>query len=193
RVTVMRRGQVVLEADTKRTSSDDIARAMVGRAVELPQRQPPEKPPTEVVLDVRNLSVGRALRDVSLQVRAGEIVGIAGVEGNGQTELVLGIAELVRHDGGAIVAPPAAHIPEDRHGRGLVLGFWVAENLILGRHHEIWGRERVGRHAQDIVSKWDVRPADPEVPTRTLSGGNQQKLVVARELSRGAKLVLAAQ
>jgi simple sugar transport system ATP-binding protein len=193
RVTVMRRGEVVMEADTKRASSDDIARAMVGRSVELPQRQPPERPPTEVVLDVRDLSCGRALRGVSLQVRAGEIVGIAGVEGNGQTELVLAIADLIQYDGGTVVGPEPAHIPEDRHGRGLILDFTVTENSILGRQNEIWGEYRVHLHAADIVQKWDVRPTDPEVPARTLSGGNQQKLVVARELSRRARLVLAAQ
>src|SRR5262249_61327768 len=105
----------------------------------------------------------------------------------------LAIAALVHYDGGTIVAPPAAHIPEDRHGRGLVLDFSVAENAILGRQHEIWGQDRVRAHASQIVSQWDVRPANPDALTRSLSGGNQQKLVVARELGRKARLVPAAE
>jgi len=218
RMTVMRRGEVVEEMSGEGLSAEEIARAMVGRPVLLEVERGPANP-GDAVLEIESLHVvGRAglpaVADVSLAVRAGEILGIAGVEGNGQTELIEAIAGLrrplsgsirlagqdlgamtVRARGGAGVA----HVPEDRHARGLVLEYSVADNLILGQQRDFAGRfgldrERIADRASDLVAKFEIYPADAEAEARTLSGGNQQKVVVARELARPAlRLLLCAQ
>jgi simple sugar transport system ATP-binding protein len=153
-----------------------------------------------------------ALHDVSMRVRAGEIVGIAGVDGNGQRELAQAIAGLVSHGGTVTIggrdvstasaarrlAAGLAHIPEDRHHGGLVLDATVAENIALGRR-DVTGRFRIDRarmrtFAEVRIADLDVRPPDADAIVRSLSGGNQQKVVVARELSRpGLRAVVAAQ
>jgi simple sugar transport system ATP-binding protein len=170
-----------------------------------------------VVLEVQGLAVRgnlrqRAVDGVSLQLRAGEILGIAGVEGNGQTELIEALAGL-RHAhsgsmrlhgadlGGGVagrIASGISHIPEDRRRRGLVLGLTVEDNLILGRQARftrrgLLDRPRIRAHAAGLVARWDVRPDDPTLPAAALSGGNQQKVVVARELDGEVRLLLAAQ
>jgi simple sugar transport system ATP-binding protein len=153
------------------------------------------------------------VRDLTLAVRPGEIVGIAGVEGNGQAELVEAIAGLRPLTGGAMrlagrdlagcdVAARAAlgisHIPEDRQRRGLLLDFSITDNLLLGQAHRAAGRlgldrRRAAAHAAHQVARFDIRPPDPSLPVRALSGGNQQKVVVAREVGRPFALLLAAQ
>jgi simple sugar transport system ATP-binding protein len=149
---------------------------------------------------------------VSFSVAPGEILGIAGVEGNGQTELIEAIAGL-RHARGSILLggrdlmpldvrsrgdAGLSHIPEDRHERGLVLDFNVADNLILGQQHRftrgmMLDRERILANARLLIDRYDIRPPDPALPARTLSGGNQQKIVVAREMERDFQVLLAAQ
>jgi len=207
RVTVMRRGAVVEELEGEGLSAEQIARAMVGRPVLLEVERAPAEP-GDTVLEVEALEVsGRAGRPavagVSFSVRAGEILGIAGVEGNGQTELVEAIAGLRRATGGRIriagrdlgarsvrarARAGVAHVPEDRHARGLVLELSVADNLILGQQRDFSGRfgldrDRIAARADALVDAFDIYPADPDAPARALSGGNQQKVVVARELA----------
>jgi simple sugar transport system ATP-binding protein len=155
----------------------------------------------------------RACDDVTLQVAPGEILGIAGVEGNGQTELVEAIAGLRAPSAGRILIDGTdvtafsvgkrlrhglTHIPEDRHARGLVLDYSIADNLILGRqrHYARSGRldrARVRRFAEERIAAFDIRPADPDLPARALSGGNQQKIVVAREMPADFRVLLASQ
>jgi ABC-type uncharacterized transport system ATPase subunit len=149
---------------------------------------------------------------VSFSISPGEILGIAGVEGNGQTELVEALAglcdaagtislaghDLTRLDVRARGDAGLSHIPEDRHQRGLVLDYSVAENLILGQQHRFTHGAtldftRVLDHARDLISRYDIRPADPFLAARALSGGNQQKIVVAREMARDFRMLLAAQ
>jgi ABC-type uncharacterized transport system ATPase subunit len=217
RVTVMRHGRVVARVETAATTPDAIAHAMVGHDL-VPDPTRAGSPPSggTPALEVEGLCVARpggaaAVDDVSLSLRPGEILGIAGVEGNGQTELVEAIAGLhpIRRGrirlGGANLGPAGvrarfaaglAHIPEDRHRRGLVLDLTVAENLILGREGEVpalafWPHALAAR-AVPVLERHDVRPARPQAAARTLSGGNQQKVVVARELGRQARVVLAA-
>ncbi|HUS69013.1 MAG TPA: ABC transporter ATP-binding protein [Kofleriaceae bacterium] len=220
RITVMRRGKVVEEmAGGADATPERIARAMVGRPVLFVVARG-EATPKEIALEVERLSVPRegggrdAVAGVSLAVRAGEIVGIAGVEGNGQSELFEAVAGLVRPSRGKVSLagrditglPVRArqelglgHVPEDRHHRGLVLDFSVEENLILGRQRAFGGwrgldRARVRAEAERQIAAGDVRPADPRARTGGLSGGNQQKLVIARELGRpGLKVLLCAQ
>jgi simple sugar transport system ATP-binding protein len=192
RVTVLARGRAVAEFSASETTAAEIARAMVGRDVALPRRQVGGAPPGEAVVTVRDLRCGRALRGVSFDVRRGEILGVAGVQGNGQHELVLALAGLLAADGGVVRSPPAAHIPEDRHARGLVLDFSLEDNLVLGRHREIWGARAVREGARRALAEYDIRPPRPFAPARSFSGGNQQKIVVARELGRGARVLLAA-
>jgi simple sugar transport system ATP-binding protein len=146
-------------------------------------------------------------------VAPGEILGIAGVEGNGQTELIEALAGLRGVTSGAIVLAGRdlaaldvrargdaglSHIPEDRHDRGLVLDYSVADNLVLGQQHRFtrggsMDVPRILQHARDLIARYDIRPPDPAVPARALSGGNQQKIVVAREMSRDFRVLLAAQ
>ena len=172
-------------------------------------------------LEVRGLVVANArrvdaVRDVSFTISPGEILGIAGVEGNGQTELIEAIAGLRRVRSGSILLDHRditsasvrargdaglSHIPEDRHARGLVLDYSVADNLILGQqHHFARGGflntldiDRIASNARRQIAAFDIRPADPALPARALSGGNQQKIVVAREMGRGFRVLLAAQ
>jgi simple sugar transport system ATP-binding protein len=215
-VTVMRDGKVVGRVQTRDTNAAELARLMVGRDVLLRVDKTPAEPGT-VVLSVRNLSVGRAVKNVTFDIRAGEIVGIAGVEGNGQRELVEAIAGLTDPalvsgelglDGRTLAGLDArtrrergiAHIPEDRHRRGLLLEFALDENAILGVHYRppvapgafIDDRE-MQRRTADIIQRFDVRPPNASLPARALSGGNQQKLVIGREFELPPKLLLVAQ
>jgi simple sugar transport system ATP-binding protein len=210
-ITVMRAGRTVDRLRTADTTPRAIARAMVGRdvALALDHEAPAATTSTgAVMLDVRDARVrsdrgGVAVSDLSMQVRGGEIVGIAGVEGNGQTELIEALAGLRPLDGGRIelcgtdvtradvrtrTAHGLAHIPEDRHRRGLVLDYSIADNLILGRQGAYSGAagaldgDRIAREAQQQIAAFDIRPADASLPARALSGGNQQKIVIAREM-----------
>jgi len=218
RITVMRRGKVVEELGAG-TTPEAVARAMVGRPVLFEVERGPARP-GDTVLAVEQLSVARsgggrdAVAGVSLAVRGGEIVGIAGVEGNGQSELFEALAGLRPASAGSVklagepvdaLAPRArqergiGHVPEDRHQRGLVLELSVEENLILGRQRGFAGRLGLDRgkirsEAARRIAEADVRPPDPTARAGGLSGGNQQKLVVVRELSRpGLRLLLCAQ
>jgi simple sugar transport system ATP-binding protein len=232
-VTVMRDGRVVGHRPTAETSAVELARLMVGRDVLLRVVKPPATPGAPV-LAVRDLALSdkgtrkggrqgeaeRRFDGVSFTVRAGEIVGIAAVEGNGQTELIEALAGLagpgaltgsVQLGGEDVMALPArerrergiAHVPEDRLRRGLLLDFDLAENAILGVDdrppvavglgHAWLDRAAIRRRAQKIVDAFDVRPADLALPARSLSGGNQQKLVLGRELELPPRLLLVAQ
>jgi ABC-type uncharacterized transport system ATPase subunit len=215
RVTVMRRGERVAEYEAQGLTAEMIVQAMVGRAVQQ-QVDKAAARAGEVMLEVRGLHVTSArgtpaLRGVDLVVSAGEILGIAGVEGNGQTELVEAIVGLRDADRGSIAIrgevvtgePVArryraglAHVPEDRHDRALVLDASIQDNAILGqqrdfvRSFDVLDRGRVREHADRLIREFDIRPPDARHVVRGMSGGNQQKLVVARELSRRALSVL---
>jgi general nucleoside transport system ATP-binding protein len=220
-VTVMRDGRVVGRLKTKETNAAELARLMVGRDVLLRVEKPQAKP-GKTVLSVRNLSVaagsGSGVRDVSFEVRAGEIVGVAGVEGNGQTELIEALAGLVppsqisgavEFEGRDITRASAreryelgiAHVPEDRHRRGLLLDFDLAENSILGVHYRrpavsfspFLDLRGIRERALEVIRDFDVRPANPDLPARALSGGNQQKLIIGREFELPPALMLVSQ
>jgi len=222
-VTVMRDGKVVGRVKTKETNAAELARLMVGREVLL-RVEKPEAKVGQPELSVQGLTVKKAdgskrIDNVSFDVRAGEILGIAGVEGNGQTELIEALAGLVasNHISGKILFENRniahegarlrrelgiAHIPEDRHRRGLLLEFDLAENSILGVHYRkpivnvagvFLDSDAVRRRANEIIEGFDVRPANPDLPARALSGGNQQKLIIGREVKVNPKLLLVSQ
>ena len=223
-VTVMRDGKVVGRVQTKDTNAAELARMMVGREVLLRVEKPDAKP-GQAELEVSGLSVTTAggtkrVNDVSFVVRRGEIVGIAGVEGNGQTELIEALAGLVdpghvtgaiKFESGDIATRGArlrrelaiAHIPEDRHRRGLLLDFSLAENAILGVHYRppiaayaggvFIDENAVQNRTKEIIEHFDVRPANAALPARALSGGNQQKLIIGREFHVNPKLLLVSQ
>ncbi len=212
RLTVLRRGATAGTAVTADVTEEKIAEMMVGRAVVMKVDKKAARP-ADVVLSLKGLQAP-GVGPVTFDVRAGEIVGIAGVEGNGQSELLeclsglragragsasLGGIDLSRSGPPAWFKAGLAVIPEDRQKRGLVGEFSVAENLVLGRHREAKFVKRgfVKAAARDeeaagLAKRFDVRPADVAVEAQTLSGGNQQKAIVARELSRQPKLLLAA-
>jgi len=219
RISVLRRGKSVGEADPKTATEAELAEMMVGRPVQLIVDKDPAHP-TTTVLDVDDLVVldptGRAVVDhVTFQVRAGEIVGVAGVQGNGQTELVDALTGLNRPSNGSITvngtvvthASPrevhdlgVAHVPEDRQRSGLVGAFSIIENLALTdfhqpplSHHGVMDWEYAARHAEELVEQYDVRTPSIQTSVGTLSGGNQQKVIVARELSRDVSLCIASQ
>lgn len=219
-VTVMRDGKVVGNVKTAETSAKDLARMIVGRDVLL-RVEKNDANPGGVVLSVENLSIknahGDALEKVSFNVRAGEIVGIAGIEGNGQTELIEAVAGLVapsnlsgaiRFGEKDITRLPArqrkelgiAHIPEDRHKRGLLLESDLEENAILGVHYRspvatagFLNAAAIESRAAEIIRNFDVRPPNAELPAKALSGGNQQKLIIGREFELNPKLLLVSQ
>jgi simple sugar transport system ATP-binding protein len=219
-VTVMRMGKTVATMATRESSPAQIAKAMVGRDVDLAVREarPPGSDRGATALELRNLVVRgarieRAVDDVSLRIAAGEILGVAGVEGNGQTELIEAISGIRPVTSGTITIrgidithrsvrargdTGLSHIPEDRHRRGLILEYSVADNMILGQQHRytangMLDRKAIAVHARERIAEYDIRPADPSLRARVLSGGNQQKVVIARELSRVFTVLLAAQ
>ena len=223
-VTVMRDGKVVGRVQTKDTNAAELARLMVGREVLLRVEKANARV-GEAKLAVKSLSVtdrlgAKRVNEVTFEVRSGEIVGIAGVEGNGQTELIEALAGLVdperitgfiNFEGrdlkrmGARVRRELgiAHIPEDRHRRGLLLDFVLAENSILGVHYRppiaslaggiFIDENAVQRRATEIIQNFDVRPPNAALPARALSGGNQQKLIIGREYRVEPKLLLVSQ
>jgi general nucleoside transport system ATP-binding protein len=219
RVVVLRNGKVVGTARPKDTNQEGLATMMVGRSVVLDVKKDSSHP-KDVVLQIKNLNVQDdrklpAVRDFSLEVRAGEIVGIAGVEGNGQRELVQAITGLRKIDSGSIkigdvdstkLSPHkihelgVAHVPEDREKDGLVAGYSIADNSVLNRFDEkefsksgIRQTGAIRALATKLVEKFDVRTPSIDTAAGSLSGGNKQKLVIARELIWGPKLLIAAQ
>jgi len=219
-VSVMRRGEMVATRKTAETTVEELAELMVGRRVLL-RVQKGAAHPGDVLLSVRGLTVrdGRGVTmvdDVSFDVRAGEIVGIAGVAGNGQSELLECIAGIRRQTAGHVVVagtevspkvgPDAlrrlglAHIPEDRHHMGLVLKFEEYENAILGYHDDpkflkgpFLDIDACRRDAEEKIAKYDIRPPNCRLKTANFSGGNQQKIVVAREIERDPKVLIIGQ
>ncbi|HET9984191.1 MAG TPA: ABC transporter ATP-binding protein [Longimicrobiales bacterium] len=218
-VTVMRHGATVARFATAATTPAELARAMVGRDVALAAGAAAPPPSGRgAVLEVKDLVVrggrgGNAVDGVSFAITAGEILGIAGVEGNGQTELVEAIAGLRPAASGSIrlagqelsarsprerTGSGLSHIPEDRHSRGLILDYSVGDNLILGLQDRyarrgVLDRERIERNAEEKIRGFDIRPPDASLAARALSGGNQQKIVIAREMGRDFSALLAAQ
>ncbi|MFL5931818.1 MAG: ABC transporter ATP-binding protein [Gaiellaceae bacterium] len=219
RVTVLRRGKMIETVPAEGATREGLARLMVGREVLLRVDKTPATP-DEVLLEVEGLTVLddrelEAVRDVSFQVRAGEIVGIAGVDGNGQTELIDAVTGLRRAQAGRVTVAGKeitndgarraldaglGHIPEDRHRRGLVLDFTLAENIALHDYNEppdsrlgwLYPSRLIAR-ARRLLQAFDVRGGGPLTRAASLSGGNQQKVVVAREVERDPRVLLAAQ
>ena len=222
RVYVMRQGQVVAERQTADTNPEELAELMVGRKVRLElDKVAPKR--GEVRLATEHLSLVdfrgvRLLDDINLELRAGEIVGIAGVSGNGQTELLQVLAGIRAPTGGkftvcghtvdaAHAIDPSrmrdlglAHVPEDRHRQGMVAAFRASETSILGYHHEppfsrnyILNNPAVGAHCAKLMEQFDVRPRLPGLLSGNFSGGNQQKLVLAREMAQQPKVLLVGQ
>ncbi|MBL8590064.1 MAG: ABC transporter ATP-binding protein [Methylobacteriaceae bacterium] len=220
RVSVMRRGAMVAHLETARTSREEIAAAMVGRPVLLKVEKGPARPGA-AALEANDLvlrdSRGVARLDrVSLTLRAGEIVGVAGVSGNGQSELLLALAGVVHPQSGRIMlngqdvtrASPAAlrkagvaHVPEDRHHMGLVLPFEENESAILGYQDDprygglgpLIDRDAIRADARAKIEAYDIQPPDCLLKTANFSGGNQQKIVLAREMERTPKVLLVGQ
>ncbi len=219
RITVIRRGKVIGSVVSEEANQNQLAAMMVGRAVQLELDRKPSEP-GEVVLQVENLVVADETKQVtvdgvSFEVREGEVVGIAGVQGNGQTELVEAVTGLRVPVEGKITllgqdithATPrqvtelgSAHIPEDRQRDGLILPFAVADNLVLNMYYQppyakgvILNEKKILETAEQEIKAFDVRTPGPLTPVEALSGGNQQKVIVARELSRPIRFLVASQ
>jgi simple sugar transport system ATP-binding protein len=223
-VTVMRDGRVVGDLKTSETNAAELARLMVGREVLLRVEKPDAKPGSTLIrvsdLSVTGRDGTKRLDGISFEVRAAEIVGVAGVEGNGQTELIEVLAGLIpgshvsgsikfedrditRLDARARKELGIAHVPEDRHRRGLLLDFSLAENTILGVHYRkpavtgvgsiFLDRKGIQGRTEQVIRDFDVRPPNPDLPARALSGGNQQKLIIGREFELPPKFLLVSQ
>ena len=222
RCSVLRKGKYIGTVDVADCTKDDLSRMMVGRDVEFAVRKK-EANPTDVFLDVQNLSViskvsgKNAVNDVSFQVRAGEIVCIAGIDGNGQSELVFGITGLENVAGGSVTMlgkditnmpirkrslMGMSHIPEDRHKHGLVLDYTLEDNMVLQRYFEpeftnkfgFMRRKNIRAYAERLIEQYDVRSGQgPITISRAMSGGNQQKSIIGREIDKDPKLLIAVQ
>ncbi len=220
-ITVIRHGKVVGTVKKEETSPEEITRMMVGRDVDLSRRERQPYPNPHKILEVKDLSFTvdktvKKLNNVSLTLQAGEILGVAGVDGNGQQELVGAICGSITPDSGQVYFNGKdisresirarkdmgiGYVPEDRHKDGLVLGYSIAENLILGRHyHDRFAKKKkwlnfkeMHQNAQKLQKDFDIRCAGVDVTAGTLSGGNQQKVVIAREASRDPDLFIAVQ
>jgi ABC-type uncharacterized transport system ATPase subunit len=219
RIVVMRQGRTVAEVDPASTNEQELATLMVGRPVDLVVRKEPARPGDDVLvvdhlqaLDDRNQP---AVKGVSLTVRSGEIVGIAGVQGNGQTELVEALTGLRLPLAGKVTVKGAdvttasprqlhragiAHVPEDRQRSGLVLDFTVTENVVLDSYYAepfshgiVMDWDAAHERAVELVEQYDVRTPSVDVTLSTLSGGNQQKVIAAREFDRDVDLIIASQ
>ena len=218
RITVLRGGRVVGTTTPEASSEAELASLMVGRDVALTVSKKPSRP-GDVILKVSDLQVtgpgGRpAVRGVSFDLQSGEIFGLAGVQGNGQTELVEALTGLIPIAGGTVelegrdvtgelvkgLGSKVAHVPEDRHERGMVDVYSLADNLVLNQYRRPpfsrWGlidQQEVRRNAERLMAEYDVRAPSPYTPMLHLSGGNQQRMVVAREFSRPGQLLIASQ
>ena len=223
KVTVMRQGEIVGDKNTKDTTKDQLAEMMVGRSVLL--RIDKKKPNIgDTVFEVKNINVKDNLdvmrvKNVSFDLKKGEILGIAGVTGNGQTELLEALSGICQIDSGEIklhgkiisskkiFAGPrqlreqdVAHVPEDRQRMGLVTEFNASENLIFGYHHQqpfskssVMMGKNIFNHSKKIMQDYDVRPQSPFLLTSNFSGGNQQKIILSRELNKDPKVLLVGQ
>ena len=222
RCTVLRKGKYIGTVETKNTTMEELSAMMVGRSVNFHVEKSPCQP-GEVVLNVEHMTVAskmhknNAVKDVSFQVRRGEIVCIAGIDGNGQTELVYGLTGLEPLSGGKITMcgqditnlsirkkslRGMSHIPEDRHKHGLVLDYSLEDNLVLQRYFEpefttkagFLRRDNIRKYATRLIEEYDVRSGQgPITQTRSMSGGNQQKAIVAREIDKNPELLVAVQ
>lgn len=221
-VSVMRGGQMVAHRDTCDTSREELAELMVGRKVLLKV----DKGPANVrapLMQVKRLTMKDAqgverLKDVTFELRAGEVLGVAGVSGNGQTELLEALAGITPITSGSIevlgkkmdakhpLAPDTlrqlglAHVPEDRHRMGLITDFSASESALLGYHADrnintgIWlSKHKVDANCEQLMHAFDVRPVDPHLKSASFSGGNQQKLILAREMERNPEILLIGQ
>lgn len=221
-VSIMRRGEMVGHRKTCETNPQELAELMVGRKVLL-NVEKPEAKPSDIALSVSNLGCfssrgHKVLDNLSFEVRAGEILGIAGVSGNGQTPLMEILAGMRKPDQGQFtilgktITPDTAvsprdmrenqigHIPEDRHKHGLVLSFEAYENMTLGFHNSgitgdgrLLDRAHMVDHCADRMEEYDIRPRDPHLNAKNFSGGNQQKIVVAREMFENPKLLIVGE
>ncbi|MFD0049372.1 ABC transporter ATP-binding protein [Actinomycetes bacterium NPDC127524] len=219
RVTVIRKGQGIGTVNVSETDPDALASLMVGREVVF-KTEKIESKPADVVLDISQLNVKDsrgvyAVKNLNLAVRAGEIVGIAGVDGNGQSELIEAITGLKKSESGTvkiggkeiqnqsprkITHSGVGHIPQDRHKHGLVLDYSIGENIVLQSYKEhpfskggILKYNKIYEKARALISEYDVRTPSEYTPARALSGGNQQKAIIGREVDRNPDLLIAAQ
>ena len=222
RCTVLRKGKYIGTVETKNTTMEELSAMMVGRNVNFHVEKQPAHP-GEVVLDVQNMTVAskvhnnNAVKDVSFQVRRGEIVCIAGIDGNGQTELVYGLTGLeplvagrIMMDGKDITKASIrkrsmsgmSHIPEDRHKHGLVLDYSLEYNMILQTYFESRFTDRIGflrrknirEYSDKLIEQYDVRSGQGSMtPARSMSGGNQQKAIIAREIDKQPEMLVAVQ
>lgn len=222
RCTVLRKGKCIGTVDTDKTSIEELSAMMVGRNVDFHVEKKPKKPGT-VILDIEGMTVAsrlhknNAVKNVSLKVRTGEIVCIAGIDGNGQSEFVYGLTGLEPLAGGQILlmgkditkAPireriidGISHIPEDRHKYGLILDYTLEDNLVLQRYFEpeftnkagFLKRDSIRKYAQTLIDQYDIRSGQgPVTMARSMSGGNQQKAIVAREIDKNPELLIAVQ
>ena len=222
RCTVLRKGKYIGTVETKNTTMEELSAMMVGRNVNFHVDKQPAHP-GEVVLDVQHMTVAskvhnsNAVKDVSFQVRRGEIVCIAGIDGNGQTELVYGLTGLEPLVGGKIMmdgkdithasirkrsVAGMSHIPEDRHKHGLVLDYSLEYNMILQTYFESRFTDRIGflrrknirEYSDKLIEQYDVRSGQGSVtPARSMSGGNQQKAIIAREIDKQPEMLVAVQ
>jgi general nucleoside transport system ATP-binding protein len=220
RCTVIRKGKSIATVNVKETSEQKMAELMVGRQVSFKVDKKPSKPGKEV-FRIENLNVMgsrglQAVKDVSLSARAGEILGVAGIEGNGQTELIEAITGLRKSESGKIILNDGdiahmtvrqrnesglGHIPEDRHKYGLVLDFSLENNMILETYYKqpfskggILNNEKIRSYADNLIKQFDVRSAEGgSTIARSMSGGNQQKAIIAREVDRSPEVLVVAQ
>ncbi|MDO4432300.1 MAG: ABC transporter ATP-binding protein [Aerococcaceae bacterium] len=218
RCTVIRRGKSIDTVDVATTTSKELADMMVGRSVSF-RTDKKEATPTDVALEVTNLVVKddrgvTAVKNLSFDVRRGEVVGIAGIDGNGQSELILAIAGLMQAESGSIKLSGTeilgkspreitelgfGHIPEDRHKYGLVLKMKLEDNFVLQEYYKkpfsangFLNFSEIERHAKQLMEHYDVRAVSEKVPAKALSGGNQQKAIIARELHLQPDFLIAA-
>ena len=219
RVTVIRRGKSIETVEIAGATNADLAEMMVGRSVSF-KTEKQEAQPKEVVLSIQDLVVNEnrgvpAVKNLSLDVRAGEIVGIAGIDGNGQSELIQAITGLRKIESGSvelkgqsivglhprqITEMSVGHVPEDRHRDGLVLEMMISENIALQTYYKeplskkgILNYSNIINYAKKLMQEFDVRAASEIVPASALSGGNQQKAIIAREVDRNPDLLIVSQ
>ncbi|TKC18718.1 ABC transporter ATP-binding protein [Robertmurraya kyonggiensis] len=219
RCTVIRKGKGIGTVEVSETDPDQLAALMVGREVHF-KVDKQEAQPTDVVLEVKDLVVIDSrnipvVEELNLEVKAGEILGIAGVDGNGQTELIEGITGLRKIKSGSvkingketahlstrkITETGVGHIPEDRHKHGLVLDYTIGENMVLQTYYQkpysnsgVLNYNKIYEKAKSLIEEYDVRTPSEFTPARALSGGNQQKGIIAREVDRSPSLLIASQ